>query len=107
LGISQGAGVRVISGDKTGYAYTDELDMEGFLRAADVASFVARGTRSVKPVDIREEKRPSYITVKVPLQNVADEKRLEIMKRAHDAALAYDARIRMASIDYYDEVRAA
>jgi TldD protein len=36
---------------------------------------------------------------------VADEKRLEIMKRTHDAALAYDARIKMASIDYYDEVR--
>ena len=57
------------------------------------------------PVDIRPEKRPSYITVKVPLQTVADEKRVEIMKRAHDAALAYDPRIKMASIDYYDEVR--
>ncbi|MGZ5479095.1 MAG: TldD/PmbA family protein [Candidatus Aminicenantales bacterium] len=105
FGISQGAGVRVISGDKTGYAYTDDLTVEAFLRAADVASYVARGAKAVKPVDIREEKRPSHITVQVPLQTVADEKRLEIMKRAHDAALAYDARIKMASIDYYDEVR--
>jgi TldD protein len=105
FGISQGAGVRVISGDKTGYAYTDEINQEKLLRAADVASFVARGGAAVKPVDIKEEKRPSYITVKVPLQKVADEKRLEIMKRAHDAALGYDARIKMASVDYYDEVR--
>ena len=105
FGISQGAGVRVISGDKTGYAYTDDLTLEAFLRAADVASYVARGSKAVTPVDIREEKRPSYITVQVPLQTVADEKRLEIMKRAHDAALAYDPRIKMASIDYYDEVR--
>jgi TldD protein len=105
FGISQGAGVRVISGDKTGYAYTDEISQEKLLRAADVASFVARGGLTVKPVDIKEEKRPSYITVKVPLENVADEKRLEIMKRAHDAAMSYDARIKMASIDYYDEVR--
>ena len=105
FGISQGAGVRVVSGDKTGYAYTDEISREKLLRAADVASYVARGGTTIKPVDIKEEKRPSYITVKVPLQKVADEKRLEIMKRAHDAALAYDARIKMASIDYYDEVR--
>lgn len=105
FGISQGAGVRVISGDKTGYAYTDDLTLDAFLRAADVASYVARGSKAVKPVDVREGKRPSYITVKVPLQTVADEKRLEIMKRAHDAALAYDPRIKMASIDYYDEVR--
>ena len=105
FGISQGAGVRVISGDKTGYAYTDDLTLDAFLRAADVASVVARGAKAVAPVDIREEKRPSYITVRVPLQTVSDEKRLEIMKRAHDAALAYDPRIKMASIDYSDEVR--
>ena len=106
FGISQGAGVRVISGDKTGYAYSDEVSLEKLLRAADTASYVARGAKMTKPVDIKAEKRPTYITVKVPLQAVADEKRLEIMKRAHDAALGYDARIRMASIDYYDEVRA-
>ncbi len=105
FGISQGAGVRVISGDKTGYAYTDEISEEKLLRAAEVASYVARGSRTIKPMDIKEEKRPSYITVKTPLRTVADEKRLEIMKRAHDAALGYDARIKMASINYYDEVR--
>ena len=105
FGISQGAGVRVLSGDKTGYAYTDEITQEKLIRAAEMASFVARGAKTIKPVDIKAETRPSYITVKVPLQTVADEKRLEIMKRAHDAALAYDARIKMASINYYDEVR--
>jgi len=105
FGISQGAGVRVISGNKTGYAYTDELTLDAFLRAADVASYVARGAQAVKPVDVKEGTRPSYITVKVPLQKVADEKRFEIMTRAHDAALAYDPRIKMASIDYYDEIR--
>jgi len=32
-GISQGAGVRVISGNKTGYAYTDEITEAKLLRA--------------------------------------------------------------------------
>ena len=105
FGISQGAGARVISGDKTGYAYTDEITSEKMMRAAEVASYVARGTQAAKAVDIKEEKRPSYITVKVPLGQVADEKRLEIVKRANDAALGYDPRIKLATIDYYDEVR--
>ncbi len=103
--LSQGAGVRVIAGDKTGYAYTDELTMEKLLRAAEVASYVARQSKTIKPISLKEEKRPSYITVKIPLHKVADEKRMEIMKRAHEAALAYDGRIKMASVDYYDEVR--
>jgi len=105
FGISQGAGVRVISGDKTGYAYTDEITEAKLLRAAEVASYVAREGKPTKPVALKKEKRPSYITVKVPLESVADEKRFDIMRRAHDAALAYDGRIKMASIDYYDEVR--
>jgi len=54
-GISQGAGVRVISGNKTGYAYTDEITREKLLRAAEVASYVARNGTRIKPVNISEK----------------------------------------------------
>lgn len=104
-GLSRGAGVRVIAGDKTGYAYTDELAEDKLLRAAEVASFVAAGTKRVGPVDIKSQPRPSFITVKIPLQDVADEKRLDILRRADRAALDYDRRIKTAFISYYDEIR--
>ncbi|HSK09622.1 MAG TPA: TldD/PmbA family protein [Vicinamibacterales bacterium] len=105
IGISQGAGVRVIVGDKTGFAYTDEITEEKMLRAAEVASFIARDGKPVAPRDVKEERRASFVQVKLPLNDVADEKRLDVMRRASDAALAYDRRIRMASVSYYDEVR--
>jgi len=104
-GISQGAGVRVLSGDKTGFAYTDEVTEEKLLNAAQVASYVAEGSKTVQPVSIEAKDRPSFITVQVPLGEVADPKRLDVMKRAHQAALDYDAKIKMASVSYYDEVR--
>jgi len=105
FGLIRGAGVRVIDGDKTGYAYTDELTEEKILRAAEVASLIASSGKKIKPVEIKEQKRPSYITVKIPLQEVADSERLEIMMRAQETALSYDPRIKMASINYYDEIR--
>jgi len=105
FGITQGAGVRVIAGDRTGFAYTDDLTEEKLLRAAEVASVVARDGAPVKAVDIQQAMRPSFITVRVPLEVVADEKRLDVMKRADQAARDYDARIKMASISYYDEIR--
>ena len=104
-GISQGAGVRVISGNKTGYAYTDEITREKLLKAAEVASYVARNGTRIKPVNISEKKYPSFVTVKQPLGEVADEKRIEIMKRADQAARDYDPRIKMAMVDYNDEIR--
>jgi len=105
FGISQGAGVRVIAGDKTGFAYTDEIGEEAMLRAAEVASFIARGSAARKPVPVKEGSRPTHVTVKLPLGGIADEKRLDIMRRANQAALDFDKRIKMASINYYDEVR--
>lgn len=104
-GISQGAGVRVISGNKTGYAYTDEITEEKLLRAAEVASYVARNGGPVKSINLDEKSFPSFVTVKQPLNDIADEKRIEIIKRADQAARDYDQRIKMAMIDYYDETR--
>lgn len=104
-GISQGAGVRVISGNKTGYAYTEEITKEKLMRAAEVASFVALNGKMALPVSISDTNRQSFITVQQPLLGVADEKRIDIMKRADQAAMDYDKRIKMAMINYYDEVR--
>jgi len=104
-GISQGAGVRVISGNKTGYAYTDEITEEKLLRAAEVASYVALNGNTVSPVNIAGVERPSFITVKQPLAEIADEKRIEVIKRADQAARDYDPRIKMAFVNYNDEIR--
>lgn len=104
-GISQGAGVRVISGNKTGYAYTDEITEAKLLRAAEVASYVAQNSTAVTPVNITSVSRPSFVTVKLPLDEISDEKRIEVIKRADQAAKDYDHRIKMALIEYNDEVR--
>ena len=109
FGISQGAGVRVISGEKTGYAYTDEITEASLKRAAEVASYIARDSKKTKPVNVnvnlKKTKRKSFITVKLPLEEVADKKRLEVIKRANQAALEYDPKIKLAYISYYDEIR--
>ncbi|MBM3419523.1 MAG: TldD/PmbA family protein [Bacteroidetes bacterium] len=104
-GISQGAGIRVISGNQTGFAYTDEITPEKLIRAAEVASYVARSGKTVSPVDLVTPARDTFITVARPLGEIADEKRIEIIERANAAALSYDPRIKMAMVDYYDEIR--
>lgn len=104
-GVSQGAGVRVISGNKTGYAYTDDITLENLLRAAKIASYVAKDGGSIEPIDINEDSRKSFVTVKQPLNEIVDSKRIETLERADQAALDYDPKIKMALVDYYDEVR--
>lgn len=104
-GISQGAGVRVISGNRTGYAYTDVVDEERLMRAAEVAAYVASGGSAGTVVSLADTDYKSFVTVQMPLEQIADEQRIEVIKRADQAALSYDPRIKMAMVDYYDEVR--
>jgi TldD protein len=104
-GISRGAGVRVIAGNKTGYAYTDEITEEKLMHAAEVASFVALNGTATQPVNLSETKRESFVTVQVPLTTVADADRIDMVRRANQAALDYSPKIKMAMVDYYDEVR--
>ena len=42
-GTSAGCGVRVLSGERTGYAYTDNLSPERLLHAARTAALIASG----------------------------------------------------------------
>jgi TldD protein len=104
-GITQGAGVRVVSGDKTGFAYTDEITEEKLLRAAEVASYIARNSSMTTPVSVAGADRESFITVELPLGEVGDTRRIDIMQRANQAALDYDKRIKMVKVDYYDQTR--
>jgi len=104
-GISQGAGVRVISGNRTGYAYTDVVDEEKLMRAAEVAAYVATGGVPGTTVSLTDAAYKTFVTVEMPLEGIADEQRIEMIRRADQAAMEYDPRIKMALVDYYDEVR--
>src|SRR5271156_4135368 len=46
-GVTLGIGIRVIVGERTGYAYSDDLSPEKILKAARVAACIARGPASV------------------------------------------------------------
>src|ERR1043165_8727365 len=43
-GVNFGVGVRVISGEKTGYAYSDDLNRENIVKAARTAAFIANAS---------------------------------------------------------------
>src|SRR5579872_1671192 len=46
-GVSLGVGVRVIAGERTGYAYSDDLSPESIRKAARVAACIAKGPSKV------------------------------------------------------------
>src|SRR5580765_8101243 len=47
-GVSLGVGVRVIAGERTGYAYSDDLSPEKIRKAANVAAHIAAAPAKVE-----------------------------------------------------------
>src|SRR5215471_4807719 len=66
-GVNLGVGVRVISGEKTGYAYSDDLNRENILKAARTAAFIANassegGTIQI-PIPLNQERNLYPISI--------------------------------------------
>jgi TldD protein len=105
-GISAGCGVRVISGERTGYAYTDDLAPERILRAARTAAMIASGPAKQPVADLKQAKpRDLYPVVSSLAADAGVAQKLELVQRADKAARAYDPRIFQVRASYADEVR--
>ena len=92
--IRQGAGVRAVSGEQTGFAYSDDLTVAALLEAARTARAI---TRQGQARDVRvggSTMLPTLYAAVDPLQEIAAEDKLALL-RALDARLrAADPRVR-------------
>jgi TldD protein len=104
-GISVGCGVRVLSGERTGYAYTDDLAPERILHAARTAALIASGPAKEPIVGFGD--KPAHNLYPVPLPSVEAEvmAKVDLVNRADIAARAYDPRIKEVRVGYADELR--
>jgi TldD protein len=104
-GVSLGVGIRVLSGERTGYAYSDDLSPEKIRKAARVAACIARGPASVVKSGFEEAPRHDlYAALKAPQESGLQE-RVALVKRADVAARAYDSRVFQVQAGYVDSVR--
>ncbi|SMF94027.1 TldD protein [Methylomagnum ishizawai] len=91
--IEQGAGVRAVSGEKTGFAYSDEIALPTLLEAAKNARAIARlggeGRSAIAPVE-----RPPALYLPIdPLQSLPEEEKIALLKRLDQECRQLDPRV--------------
>ena len=104
-GVSLGVGVRVISGERTGYAYSDDLSPEKIRKAARVAACIASGPAKVEKTSLHEGSRRNLYPVITAPTDTSFRERVELVKRAEKAARDYDPRIFQVQANYADSLR--
>jgi TldD protein len=104
-GVSMGVGVRVISGERTGYAYSDDLSPGKIRKAANVAAHIAAAPAKVEKFDLNEGRKHNLYPVLTAPTETAFSERVDLVKRADRAARAFDPRIFQVQAVYADNLR--
>ncbi len=104
-GVSLGVGVRVVSGERTGYAYTDDLTPEKIIEAARVAACIADAPAKVDKVGLQPVGAHRLYDIPVAPTEVSFRERAALVERADKAARAYDPRIFQVQAAYADNLR--
>ncbi|MEY4372619.1 MAG: hypothetical protein RL219_1388 [Actinomycetota bacterium] len=88
-GRDRGAGIRVVNGETTGFAYTSDLTESGLLAAAQAAAqAAARGGVGVRNVGLVASPERRVSPVEVYPDSIAKATKVEMLLRANDAARA-------------------
>ena len=104
-GVLQGVGVRVVSGDATGYAYTEDFSRESMRQAAQTAARIARRGRAPGRLDVTPVGLPNLYPIARPSIEVRAADKLLLLRRADEAARAHDPSIARVVVSLADEMR--
>ena len=104
-GVSAGCGIRVLSGERTGYAYTDNLSPERLLHAARTAALIASGPATQPVQGFTDAPVADLYPVPMGGYDLDLAARLELILRADRAARSFDPRIVQVRASYSEELR--
>lgn len=91
--IERGVGVRAVSGEKTGYAYCDDIVKPALERAADAArSIISSGTNKIQPVKIETVPSPRYPGVN-PIETMTKLEKIALLEAIDKEARSMDPRV--------------
>jgi TldD protein len=102
-GREHGAGLRVIAGKRTAYAYTNEITTASLLELADAVGHAVSGgdAAAVRTISLsRTHSVSSLGLVRQPPRSVSSERKAAMVMQANRVARSFDPRIRQAMVTY-------
>ena len=99
--------MRVLADTKTGYAYTDDITIENLEIAARTAQYIAQNRPSQCPVPVGQHRGEAHdlYPVKTPVNDVALEKKVELLYEIDKFARGLDARVKNVFVSLGSEYK--
>jgi TldD protein len=91
--IGFGVGIRVLKGDQTGYAYSENITPDAMLKAARTAANIADSSARFSPVNINEYISPNYYPLKTSWEETSVKEKIPFVQRMNDKIFAADKQV--------------
>ncbi len=97
--LDRGFGLRVISGEKTGFAYADDISVKALEQAARSAKSIAQNNSSALIPPERDQSIRALYRPLNPLQTIDDGEKVALLRRLDEYARKKDPRVQQVIID--------
>ena len=108
LNIDQGVGIRAVSGEKTGFAYSDEIHFPSLIKAAQAAKSIAHSGKGnmIRKLEPYQKYKKSLFEEIDPITSLDDVSKVALLQRIEEEARREDPRVNqvMASLAATHEV---
>ncbi|MFV2060167.1 MAG: metalloprotease TldD [Gammaproteobacteria bacterium] len=101
--IDQGVGIRAISGEKTGFAYSDEIILPALTHAANAAKAISSRGQSGSVQSWKAQTNNNLYSKDNPLQSLHSNDKIELLKMLDSETRKMDQRITQVSISLSGE----
>lgn len=91
--IELGCGVRVVRGDQTGFAFTEDLSAEALTSAARTAAVVANAKAGAPNKAFERPGVPDFYPIEVSWAELGIDKKIPVLGAANEVAFGHDPRI--------------
>ncbi|GAA5134083.1 metalloprotease TldD [Thalassotalea piscium] len=96
--IERGVGVRAISGEKTGFAYSDDITPEALTIAADAAKGIAAADKNGSVQAFKKQNVSLIYQATDPLTSLAQEQKITLLHEVEAHARSVDARVKQVIV---------
>ncbi|MDO6462406.1 metalloprotease TldD [Granulosicoccaceae sp. 1_MG-2023] len=91
--IESGVGVRAVSGEKTGFAYSDDIRADALLEAGQAARAIARAGQERRVSVTGQRDVPQLYLPDNPIESLDEAAKIALLRRADEVARAADPRV--------------
>lgn len=104
--VSLGLGIRVISEDKTGFGYTNDLSLDKIKKTALTAASIASSSTRIKPQLLNQARVDhNYYPLEKPAHDEPLQKKIALVKSAYEAAQKSDQKIKKVKVSFQDHLQ--